>query len=116
MSRRKNHKGSGSTKLGKKRHQNAIVGMPHRYVVKGCDKLRELRGVLRKELEDWETRHLRSRKKEKVDVGVEKEREKEEAPLPTPLLPLSCACSRLFVAFESIETEDVNYSLTVYYM
>ena len=30
------------------------------------------------ELEDWEMRFLRSRKKEKGDVGVEKEREKEE--------------------------------------
>ena len=29
-------------------------------------------------MEDWETRHLRSRRKEKWDVGAKKEREKKE--------------------------------------
>ena len=43
-----------------------------------CEKLVELRKALGTELEDWGTRHLRSRKKEKWDVGVEREREQEE--------------------------------------
>ena len=47
-----------------------------RHVVEGCGKLTELRRVLGQGLEDWETRHLRRRRKgERGDVGVKKEKE-----------------------------------------
>ena len=39
-------------------------------------RVRELRRVLRKKLEDCKMRHLRSRKCETGDVGFEKEKEK----------------------------------------
>ena len=45
-----------------------------------CVELTKLRREVEKEdkMEQWQTRHLRSRKKGKGDVGVEKEREKGE--------------------------------------
>ena len=45
----------------------------------GCGKLTEVRKEVEKdEMEEWQTRHLRNRKKEKGDVRVERGREKEE--------------------------------------
>ena len=48
------------------------------HVVETYSKLAETRGGVEDEMEEWQTRHLRNRKREKGNVRVEKEREKQE--------------------------------------
>ena len=68
-----------------------------------CTKMVELRREIEKnELEEWRTRHARSRKRERGDVGVDKEKEKQEGERPGRMESFFCAVYVFFDRFRAL--------------
>ena len=84
-----------------------------RHAVAECAKLAGVRKVLGAELEGWETRHLRSRRKEKGDVGMGKRkrenREKEEREKAEKLAGFFGTIHEFLSNFKSFEDNNSSF-------